>query len=100
MPASRRKRFPISKRSPVPIAHAESITSSGTNEKVARDLQAIFGHPDRKLTAEVEQPQLQVHSDEQILHHKIQKKSDRVQDLQGEFDFNLTRKNKRTDQLC
>lgn len=74
----RRKRFPISKRSPLPFANGNKVsasaTSSGTNEKVARDLQAIFGHPDRKLTSEIEEPQLQGHSNEQI--HRIQKKSD------------------------
>lgn len=41
LPATRRKRFPISKRSPVYPKEAAGI--SGTDEKVAKDLQAIFG---------------------------------------------------------
>lgn len=45
LPASRRKRFPISKRSPV--SHGEKHDSKVTNEQVAHDLQAIFGDASR-----------------------------------------------------
>lgn len=41
LPATRKKRFPVAKRSPKPEASA-----SGTNEKVAKDLQALFGEPE------------------------------------------------------
>uniref|UniRef100_A0A6B2E8S2 Putative calponin similarity domain-containing protein n=1 Tax=Phlebotomus kandelakii TaxID=1109342 RepID=A0A6B2E8S2_9DIPT len=39
LPASRRKRFPVTKRSPAP----EEVNVSGTDEKVVKDLQGIFG---------------------------------------------------------
>uniref|UniRef100_A0AAG5D8Z0 Uncharacterized protein n=1 Tax=Anopheles atroparvus TaxID=41427 RepID=A0AAG5D8Z0_ANOAO len=41
LPATRKKRFPVAKRSPKP----ETPTLSGTDEKVAKDLQALFGAP-------------------------------------------------------
>ncbi|XP_058126213.1 trichohyalin [Anopheles ziemanni] len=41
LPATRKKRFPVAKRSPKP----EAPTLSGTDEKVAKDLQALFGAP-------------------------------------------------------
>uniref|UniRef100_A0A182SYE5 Uncharacterized protein n=1 Tax=Anopheles maculatus TaxID=74869 RepID=A0A182SYE5_9DIPT len=40
LPATRKKRFPVAKRSPKPEA-----PPSGTEEKVAKDLQALFGAP-------------------------------------------------------
>ncbi|XP_035911700.1 uncharacterized protein LOC118512022 isoform X2 [Anopheles stephensi] len=40
LPATRKKRFPVAKRSPKPEA-----PPSGTDEKVAKDLQALFGAP-------------------------------------------------------
>ncbi|XP_052862258.1 uncharacterized protein LOC128268975 [Anopheles cruzii] len=41
LPATRRKRFPVAKRSPKP----EMMIPSGTDKKVAKDLQALFGTP-------------------------------------------------------
>lgn len=43
LPASRKKRFPVIKRSPKP----EPVTTE-TDEKVAKDLQALFGSPEEK----------------------------------------------------
>uniref|UniRef100_A0A182N7I9 Uncharacterized protein n=1 Tax=Anopheles dirus TaxID=7168 RepID=A0A182N7I9_9DIPT len=40
LPATRKKRFPVAKRSPKP-----ETAPSGTDEKVAKDLQALFGAP-------------------------------------------------------
>jgi hypothetical protein len=40
LPATRKKRFPVAKRSPKSLESETSV--SGTNEKVAKDLQAIF----------------------------------------------------------
>ncbi|XP_058054755.1 uncharacterized protein LOC131206276 [Anopheles bellator] len=40
LPATRRKRFPVAKRSPKP-----EMVPSGTDKKVAKDLQALFGAP-------------------------------------------------------
>jgi hypothetical protein len=40
LPATRKKRFPVAKRSPKNLDSEASV--SGTNEKVAKDLQAIF----------------------------------------------------------
>ncbi|GAB0094242.1 uncharacterized protein DMENIID0001_095020 [Sergentomyia squamirostris] len=42
LPATRKKRFPVAKRSPAP----EGINVSGTDEKVVKDLQGIFGDGD------------------------------------------------------
>lgn len=73
LPASRRKRFPISKRSPV--GHSKHDREA-TNENVARDLQAIFGEPGSSAaSAERRQQQLSE-------SHKIAKKSDRTIELQ------------------
>ncbi|XP_059620527.1 zinc finger CCCH domain-containing protein 13 [Phlebotomus argentipes] len=44
LPASRKKRFPVSKRSPAP----EEVNVSGTDEKVVKDLQGIFGDGDNE----------------------------------------------------
>lgn len=76
LPASRRKRFPISKRSPKLYAGLDESNSftSGTSEKVARDLQAIFGEPIGKSTSEL---------DSQTFH-KVEKKSDIASDLQDQ----------------
>lgn len=41
LPATRKKRFPVAKRSPKPLS--EDVSGTGTNDKVAKDLQAIFG---------------------------------------------------------
>lgn len=43
MPATRRKRFPVAKRSPTYTK--EDAMTSGTDAKVAKDLQAIFNEP-------------------------------------------------------
>lgn len=43
MPATRRKRFPVAKRSPKYTK--EDARTSGTDAKVAKDLQAIFNEP-------------------------------------------------------
>jgi len=40
LPATRKKRFPVTKRSPKPL---DEPNVSGTNEKVAKDLEALFG---------------------------------------------------------
>lgn len=69
LPASRRKRFPISKRSPVgQIKHETDVT----NDKVAHDLQAIFGESNSKS------------SNQPLDAHKVSKKSDRTIDLQDQ----------------
>lgn len=60
LPASRRKRFPVTKRSP-------KSDSFGMNEKVARDLQAIFG----AQTGEAVR-----HDTESDSVHKVEKKSE------------------------
>lgn len=41
LPATRKKRFPVAKRSPKPLI--DDVSGTGTNDKVAKDLQAIFG---------------------------------------------------------
>lgn len=41
LPATRKKRFPVAKRSPKPLS--DDISRTGTNDKVAKDLSAIFG---------------------------------------------------------
>lgn len=43
LPASKKKRFPVSKRSPKNYESAADI--SGTKEKVSKDLDALFGKP-------------------------------------------------------
>lgn len=69
LPASRRKRFPISKRSPVSqVRHETDVT----NDKVAHDLQAIFGESNSKG------------SNQPLDAHKVSKKSDRTIDLQDQ----------------
>lgn len=42
LPASKKKRFPVAKRSPKSY---ENTDLSGTNEKVSKDLDALFGEP-------------------------------------------------------
>lgn len=67
LPAVRRKRFPISKRSPASqVRHDLDVT----NDKVAHDLQAIFGDSNGKS------------SNQPLNSHKVSKKSDRTIDLQ------------------
>ncbi|XP_040153285.1 uncharacterized protein LOC120894632 [Anopheles arabiensis] len=54
LPATRKKRFPVAKRSPKPDA-----APTGTDEKVAKDLQALFGapiEPKRKRSSEPAKP--------------------------------------------
>uniref|UniRef100_A0A182PEX8 Uncharacterized protein n=1 Tax=Anopheles epiroticus TaxID=199890 RepID=A0A182PEX8_9DIPT len=54
LPATRKKRFPVAKRSPKPEA-----APAGTDEKVAKDLQALFGAPieqKRKRSSEPVKP--------------------------------------------
>lgn len=51
LPASRKKRFPVAKRSPKPESMA-----SGTDEKVAKDLQALFGAPEEKKKRSSDEP--------------------------------------------
>lgn len=67
LPASRRKRFPISKRSS--NGHANKHELEETNDKVAHDLQAIFG--DSGSTGAKPSPDI----------HLVAKKSDRSVDL-------------------
>lgn len=76
LPASRRKRFPISKRSPNVYAGIDGDSLlGGTSDKVARDLDALFG--DELIV----QPDSQLGPSE---IHKVEKKSDRVQELQDQ----------------
>lgn len=76
LPASRRKRFPISKRSPNAYAGIDGEgLLGGTSAKVARDLDALFGE------------ELIGQADSQLGAsdiHKVEKKSDRVQELQDQ----------------
>lgn len=82
LPAQRRKRFPVAKRSstyPIPEARV-----SGTNEKVARDLQAIFGESDvideKKKRSSGDLVPKTVSTTTTAKPHKIDKKSDRSVD--------------------
>lgn len=78
LPASRRKRFPISKRSPNVYAGIDGDSMlGGTTDKVARDLDALFG--DELIVKANSQLGL---GSEAI--HKVEKKSDRVQELQDQ----------------
>uniref|UniRef100_A0A1B0D370 Uncharacterized protein n=1 Tax=Phlebotomus papatasi TaxID=29031 RepID=A0A1B0D370_PHLPP len=47
LPASRKKRFPVTKRSPA----SPEVSVSGTDEKVVKDLQGIFGEGDGEAKA-------------------------------------------------
>lgn len=84
LPATRRKRFPVAKRSSTYPKQDARI--SGTNEKVARDLQAIFGESvvidEKKKRSSGDL----VSSTTTAKPHKIDKKSDRSRD-----DENLAR---------
>ncbi|XP_055531774.1 uncharacterized protein LOC129722393 [Wyeomyia smithii] len=76
LPASRRKRFPVAKRSPKP-----ETAISGTDEKVAKDLQALFEKP-------VEQKKKRSSEPEPVkkLDKMNETKSHEKQDASGEHD--------------
>lgn len=89
LPAIRRKRFPVAKRSSVYPKQEAQI--SGTNEKVARDLEAIFGQSDvvdeKKKRSSGDLVEKGTGSTTTAKPtHKIDKKSDRSRD-----DENLAR---------
>lgn len=76
LPASRKKRFPVAKRSTMPVLHDEA-NNSGTSEKVAKDLQVLFGEidgGDKKKKRNSEDYVKAVEEKED--GHKIEKKSD------------------------
>lgn len=83
LPATRRKRFPVAKRSS--IYPKQDARVSGTNEKVARDLQAIFGESDvidekKKRSSGDLIPKTVSTTTTTVKPHKIDKKSDRSRD--------------------
>lgn len=82
LPATRRKRFPVAKRSS--IYPKQDARVSGTNEKVARDLQAIFGEgeviDEKKKRSSGDLVSKAVSSTTSVKAHKIDKKSDRSVD--------------------
>lgn len=88
LPAIRRKRFPVAKRSSTYPKQDAQI--SGTNEKVARDLEAIFGGSDvideKKKRSSGDADSKSVSTTTTAKPHKIDKKSDRSRD-----DENLAR---------
>lgn len=79
LPATRRKRFPVAKRSSV--YPNQDARVSGTNEKVVRDLQAIFGESDEKKKRSSGDEIVKTSSSTTTAKpHKIDKKSDRSVD--------------------
>lgn len=83
LPATRRKRFPVAKRSST--YPKQDARVSGTNEKVARDLQAIFGESDvvideKKKRSAGDLVTKTASSSTTAKPHKIDKKSDRSRD--------------------
>lgn len=88
LPAIRRKRFPVAKRSSTYTKQDAQI--SGTNEKVARDLEAIFGGSDvideKKKRSSGDEVTKSASTTTTAKPHKIDKKSDRSND-----DENLAR---------
>lgn len=83
LPATRRKRFPVAKRSS--IYPKQDARVSGTNEKVARDLQAVFGESEvfeeKKKRSSGDLVSKTVSSTTTTVKpHKIDKKSDRSKD--------------------
>uniref|UniRef100_A0A1L8DTB7 Putative ubiquitin-protein ligase/hyperplastic discs protein n=1 Tax=Nyssomyia neivai TaxID=330878 RepID=A0A1L8DTB7_9DIPT len=74
LPASRKKRFPVAKRSPAP----EAVSVSGTNEKVAKELRGIFGEGDGETKAKrSSDPQEHSHDpDNHDEHHEHEEHED------------------------
>nr|XP_019553794.2 stress response protein NST1 isoform X1 [Aedes albopictus] len=65
LPATRKKRFPVAKRSPKPEASA-----SGTDEKVAKDLQALFGEPEESKKKRSVEPDVEKKQDNKTKSHE------------------------------
>lgn len=71
---ARKKRFMVRKRSAKPMA-AEEARASGTNEKVAKDLQSLFGAPEEKKKRSTEEAVAEAEKKAPEAQHKIEKKS-------------------------
>lgn len=84
LPATRKKRFPVAKRSPKPLS--EDVSATATNDKVAKDLQAIFGETSPQEEDKKKKRSSGDEGSDLVKKNKADKKNDHSHNVENQHD--------------